>query len=130
MSVSLSRERIAEMMQAMPLIVARRNSHVTGFLMMTTRAMNADIPIIKAMFTAYEGSADAYVYGPVCVGAEERRKGLAQAMFAELKRLQPGREGVLFIRLDNEASLRAHIRMGMKETAKFRFNGSDYLVFS
>ncbi|WP_232496442.1 GNAT family N-acetyltransferase [Methylotenera versatilis] len=118
------------MMQAMPLIVARRNSHVTGFLMMTTRAMNADIPIIKAMFTAYEGSADAYVYGPVCVGAEERRKGLAQAMFAELKRLQPGREGVLFIRLDNEASLRAHIRMGMKETAKFRFNGSDYLVFS
>jgi len=126
----LSRERIAEMMQAMPLIVARRNSHVTGFLMMTTRAMNADIPIIKAMFTAYEGSADAYVYGPVCVGAEERRKGLAQAMFAELKRLQPGREGVLFIRLDNEASLRAHIRMGMKETAKFRFNGSDYLVFS
>ncbi|WP_020167926.1 N-acetyltransferase [Methylotenera sp. 73s] len=126
----MSRERIAEMMQAMPLIVARRNSHVTGFLMMTTRAMNADIPIIKAMFTAYEGSADAYVYGPVCVGAEERRKGLAQAMFAELKRLQPGREGVLFIRLDNEASLRAHIRMGMKETAKFRFNGSDYLVFS
>jgi predicted GNAT superfamily acetyltransferase len=130
LSASLPRERIAAMMEAMPLIVARRNGQVAGFLMTTTRDMNADFAIVQAMFAAYGGSADAYVYGPVCVAEEERGQGLAQAMFAELRRLEPGREGILFIRLDNEASLRAHARMGMREVARFAFNGFAFAVFS
>ncbi len=32
---------------------------------------------------------------------------------------QPGREGVLFVRRGNAASLRAHARMGMREVAGF-----------
>ncbi|UVE16635.1 GNAT family N-acetyltransferase [Pseudomonas sp. LS44] len=130
LSASLSRSRVASMMRDMPLIVARRDGLVTGFLMTTTRAMNADLPIVQAMFTAYQGAPNAYVYGPICVGAEERGKGMAQAMFKELRALEPGREGILFIRRDNEASLRAHARMGMHEVAEFQFNGFDFAVFS
>jgi predicted GNAT superfamily acetyltransferase len=130
LSASLPRSRIVAMMDSMPLIVARRNRGVTGFLMATTRQMNADMPIVQAMFAAYHGTADAYVYGPVCVDVLERGKGLAQVMFAELRRLEPGREGVLFIRHDNEASFRAHARMGMREVAEFQFNGSGFAVFS
>jgi predicted GNAT superfamily acetyltransferase len=130
LSASLPRSRVAAMMQTMPLIVARRDGHVTGFLMTTTRAMNGDLPIVQAMFAAYHGTADAYVYGPICVSTEERGKGLAQAMFMELRRLEPGREGVLFIRRDNEASLRAHARMDMREVAGFQFKGFDFAVFS
>jgi hypothetical protein len=51
-------------------------------------------------------------------------------MFMELRRLEPGREGVLFIRRDNEASLRAHARMDMREVAGFQFKGFDFAVFS
>ena len=98
--------------------------------MSTSRTMNADIPIVKAMFDAYQGTPEAYVYGPVCVGEEERGKGLAQKMFAALKRLEPGREGILFIRQDNEPSLRAHVKMGMNQVASFSFKGSVYAVFS
>jgi predicted GNAT superfamily acetyltransferase len=130
LSASFSRSRVVAMMDSMPLIVARRNGSVTGFLMSMTRVMNADIPIIQTMFSVYHGAADAYVYGPICVGAQERGKGLAQVMFAELRRLEPGREGILFIRRDNEASLRAHARMGMREVAQFQFNGFDFAVFS
>jgi predicted GNAT family acetyltransferase len=64
------------------------------------------------------------------VSAEERGKGLAQAMFAELQRVLPGREGILFIRRDNPASLRAHEKMGMREVAGFVFNGNDYVALS
>jgi len=130
LSAELPRSRITEMMQAMPLIVARNGKDITGFLMTTTRAMNADIPIVNAMFAAYEGSRDAYVYGPICVDATERGKGLAQAMFAKLRQQQPEREGILFIRDDNEASLKAHTRMGMRQVAEFQFNGFVYVVFS
>ncbi|WP_219211073.1 GNAT family N-acetyltransferase [Variovorax boronicumulans] len=130
LSAEFPRARIEAMMHSMPLIVARREGRVTGFLMSTTRAMNADVPVIRAMFQAYAGAEDAYVYGPVCVGQEERGKGLAEAMFAELRRHEPGREGVLFIRADNEPSLRAHRRMGMREVAHFELNAARYLVFS
>jgi predicted GNAT superfamily acetyltransferase len=130
LSASLPRSRIADMMRAMPLIVARCGGRIAGFLMTSTREMNADVPIIRALLAAYPGAPDAYVYGPICVSAEERGKGVAQAMFAELQRLLPGREGILFIRRDNPASLRAHGKMGMHEVAGFVFNGSDYVALS
>jgi predicted GNAT superfamily acetyltransferase len=130
LSASLPRSRIATMMRAMPLIVARDRGSIIAFLMTSTREMNADVPIISAMLAAYPGATDAYVYGPICVGAEERGKGLARAMFAELQRLLPGREGILFIRRDNPASLRAHAKMGMREVAGFLFSGNDYVVLS
>src|SRR6476661_1005367 len=130
LSASLPRSRIAAMMRDMPLIVARRDGRIAGFLMTSTREMNADVPIIRAMLAAYPGATDAYVYGPICVSAEERGKGLAQAMFAELQRLLPGRTGILFIRRDNAASLHAHAKMGVHEVADFVFNGDDYAVLS
>ena len=130
LSANLPRPRVTAMMDDMPLIVARRNGKVVGFLMTTTREMNADLAIVKAMFAAYKGSTNAYVYGPICVDASERGKGLAQAMFAELRRLESGREGILFIRRDNEASIRAHARMGMREVGEFQFNGGDFAVLS
>jgi predicted GNAT superfamily acetyltransferase len=130
LSASLPRSRIAEMMGAMPLIVARRSGRIAGFLMTSTREMNADVPVIRAMLAAYPGATDAYVYGPICVSAEERGKGVAQAMFAELQRLLPGREGILFIRRDNAASLRAHEKMGMREVADFAFKGNEYVALS
>ena len=130
LSASLADSRVAAMIEEMPCIVSRSAERVTGFLMVTSKMMNADLPIVQAMFSAYQGTPDAYVYGPICVSEQQRGKGLAQLMFAELKRLLPGREGVLFIRVDNHVSLKAHARMGMREVANFYFNGSQFTVLS
>ena len=51
-------------------------------------------------------------------------------MFEELRRMQPGREGVLFIKASNEPSLRAHRKMGMREVAEYVFNGVPLVVFA
>lgn len=130
LSAELARPRILTMMRDMPLVVARREGRVVGFLMSTTRAMNAELPVVRAMFMAYHGTPDAYVYGPICVAQAERGKGLASAMISVLRSLQPGREGVLFIRSDNEASLLAHRRIGMDEVARFDLDGISFIVFS
>ena len=127
---SLPPERILAMMREMPLIVARRDKHVTGFLLTATRYMNNDMPLVKAMLEAYPGSPDAYIYGPICVSQEERGRGLAQRMFAHLCRLEAGREGMLFIRKDNEASMHAHLKMGMREVAIFMHEKHEFAVFS
>ena len=51
-------------------------------------------------------------------------------MFAALRAELPGREGILFIRRDNESSLRAHARMGMREVATFAHGNTDFAVLS
>ena len=115
---------------AMPVIVARRAGRVVGYLVSSPLAAYAEVPVVQAMLRAYRGASDAYVYGPICVEETERGRGVAGAMFAVLRARLPGREGVLFIRRDNEASLRAHTKMGMSEVAEFKHNDRDFTVLS
>ena len=49
----------------------------------------------------------------------ERGKGVARAMFDELRAQLPGREGFTFIRADNAVSRTFHASMGMREAATF-----------
>jgi predicted GNAT family acetyltransferase len=96
-----------------------------------TREKNgATPPIVQAMLQSYPGSQTSYSYGPVCVEEAERGQGVAASMFAELKRLLPGREGVLFIKASNEPSLRAHRKMDMREVGRFVFEGAELLIFA
>ncbi len=131
LSASYARSQLQSMMQVMPLLVARREERVVGFLICPTEEVAARIPILRAMLDAYQArAADAYVYGPICIDAAERGRGVAQLLFEELRRLLPGREGVLFIRRDNDASLRAHRKMGMTEVSRFSHGGQEHLVLS
>ena len=130
LSAELPRGRVEAMMRSMPLIVARRSGRVVGFLMATTQDMNSGLAVVRAMFDAYPSSPESYVYGPICVDPSERGQGLAAAMFAVLRALEPGREGVLFIRSDNTPSLLAHRKMGMREVAHFELGGAHFAVFS
>jgi len=129
LSVRLERKHLQIPDQGLPNIVARRGGKVIGFLL-TLEQDQPLPPIVQAMLAVYPGSPDAYMYGPICVDQAERGRGIAVAMFEELRRLQPGREGVLFIKASNEPSLRAHRKMGMREVAQYVFNGVPLVVFA
>lgn len=131
LSASFSRSQLQAMMNEMPLLVARRADHVVGFLLCSTRELAGDVPILVAMLDSYPDRArDAYVYGPICIDVKERGQGLAQLLFEELRRLLPGREGVLFIRRDNAPSIRSHRKMGMREVSSFSYAGMEHIVLS
>lgn len=132
LSAELKPEQIQEMMSDMPQIVAIVDDEVVGFLLTTSQAVNKqrNVPVVDAMFGSYTGSEDSYIYGPVCVSNTQRGKGLAQLMFKELLHQEPNREGILFIKSDNEASLRAHEKMGIKKVSTFKFNNADFDVFA
>ena len=49
LSANLSRSRVTEMMVGRPLIVARRSGRVVAFHMNSTREMNDNVPMIRAM---------------------------------------------------------------------------------
>lgn len=132
LSAELTQEQIQEMMSDMPQIVAIVEDEVVGFLLTTSQEVNRkrNVAIVDAMFTSYKANPDSYIYGPVCVSNTQRGKGLAQLMFKELLQKQPNREGILFIKSDNEASLRAHKKMGIKKVSSFKFNNADFDVFA
>jgi len=130
LSANLSRETLVTMLQAQPCVVARQADKVVGFLLTGTRAMSNVVPVVRAMLTTYTGTPDAYVYGPVCVARELRGQGTARAMFAHLRQLLPQREGILFVRNDNAASLQAHRKMGMRVVGDFEFNHIQHTVFA
>ncbi|HYM03175.1 MAG TPA: hypothetical protein VET85_09535 [Stellaceae bacterium] len=130
LSARLSRGWLEQAISGMPIVVARRGNTIAGYLIAASPETYAGVPVVEAMLRAYPGRADAYVYGPVCVAAEARGGGLAGAMFGVLRTLLSGRQGVLFIRADNDASRSAHARMGMHERATFEFGGVSHVVLS
>jgi ribosomal protein S18 acetylase RimI-like enzyme len=131
LSASFSRAQLERTMKVMPLLVARRGNDILGFLVCWTTDAVVDIPIIVAMLDSYPQRApDAYVYGPICIDRQQRGRGLAQLLFEDIKRRLPEREGVLFIRRDNEPSIRSHHKMGMKEASRFSYGSIEHIVLS
>src|SRR5262245_26298767 len=130
LSVRLPRAALEAALVDLPQIVARRDGRIVAYLLAGSRGLRAQAPIVQAMFRAYPGSHDTYVYGPICVAECERGHGLATALFVELRRRLPGRECVAFIRSDNAPSLRAHLKMGMEDVASFVYNGVTHEVLA
>jgi ribosomal protein S18 acetylase RimI-like enzyme len=130
LSVRLPDAFIEAALDDLPQIVARRDGKIVAYLLAGSRGLHAQTPIIQAMFRAYPGSHDAYVYGPICVAESERGHGLATALFTELRGRLPGRECVAFVRRDNAASLQAHLKMGMKDVASFGHDGVTHAVLA
>ena len=77
-------------------LVARRDDKVIGYVLGTSLAANANIPIIQSMLRTFPAPPDCYLYGPVCVADTERGKGLAGAMFSKL-RAQMGKPAMTFV---------------------------------
>ncbi len=115
---------------AMPVVVAQRDGSFAGVLVTASRERARVAPVVAAMLEVYPGRADAYVYGPVCISQVERGHGVLPALYAEVQRLLPNREALLFIRQDNIASLKAHTKLGMRRVGSFRFDGVGFAILS
>jgi hypothetical protein len=112
-----------------PVVVAIDGPKLLGVLFTSEKAQ-ASTPPVVAMLKAWPGSADAYLYGPVCVDQAARGLGVLEAMYAHAVALLPGREAVLFINANKSRSLRAHGRLGMVQVANFTLGEQAFIVLS
>jgi L-amino acid N-acyltransferase YncA len=111
-----------------PVVIARRDGQLVGYLVSSTPEATRNYPLIQAKLKAYRIQPGTYNSGPLCVDANERGHGLAAKLFDLQGALLPGREGVAFIRRDNVASRSAHAKYGFLEVAEFFHQGVEYLV--
>src|ERR1700729_1089648 len=110
-------------------VVAIDSAKLVGVLLTSEKAQASTAPVV-AMLKAWPGSADAYVYGPVCVDQAARGLGVLEAMYAHAVALLPGREAVLFINASNVRSLKAHARLRMVQVADFTLGEQAFIVLS
>ena len=82
------------------IIVAMDGPRLVGTLF-TSEKTQASAPPVVAMLKAWPGSADAYVYGPVCIDQGARGQGVLEALHAHAVARLPDREAVLFINASN-----------------------------
>ena len=127
LSVRFPREWFEQAISDMPIVVARSDTHVVGYVVSTPLTAQAHNIIIQAMLRAYPGSPGAYNYGPICVAKKHRGRGLAVAMFKNAG-ATPGPGGLTFIRADNTTSRNVHMKMGMREVAEFTLKDTGYIV--
>jgi L-amino acid N-acyltransferase YncA len=126
LSERLPADWLADAMQEMPFIVARRDSKVVGYMEATSVAAQMHIPIVQAVVARFPPAADCFIQGPVCVAQSERGKGLVGLLFGEMRAQLPGRASITFIRSDNAASLRAHQKVGIRVVGEFEHGGARY----
>jgi hypothetical protein len=126
-----TRERIEASVREMPVMIARLGERLVGVLVSSPIVLVRDRPVLAQMLAVYPGGPDAYVYGPICVAEAARGLGVARMLYERLRAALPGREGILFIRRDNEPSLRAHQRLaGMQVRGEFTAEGVPFVVLS
>jgi L-amino acid N-acyltransferase YncA len=109
--------------------VAIDGSRLVGVLFTSEKAQASATPVV-AMLRAWPGTADAYVYGPICIDESARGQGVLERLFAYVAGRLPGREAILFIKANNTRSLQAHARLGLRQVADFELGGEVFIVLS
>jgi L-amino acid N-acyltransferase YncA len=102
---------------------------LVGVLFTSEKAQASAAPVV-AMLRAWPGTADAYIYGPVCIDEAARGEGVLEKLFAYVVARQSGREAILFIKANNVRSLQAHARLGVRQVASFELGGEIFIVLS
>jgi predicted GNAT superfamily acetyltransferase len=122
-------EILARILRGDLILVAHEDIQLLGVLI-TEEYLTTQAAPVLAMLDAWPPGPSSYVYGPVCIAESARGRGLLKALYAELQRRRSDGEAILFIRADNESSLRAHLRLGLKAVAQFTFSGEPFWVLS
>lgn len=130
LSVEFPAQWFEIVMKDMPIVIARREGRLVGYLVSSPQAATKQLALNQAKYRAYPAGPEAYNSGPLCIAASERGRGLASKLFDAQRALLRGREGVAFIRRDNAASRAVHARCGFREVAQFAHAGIEYLVAS
>jgi predicted GNAT superfamily acetyltransferase len=128
LSARLSRQWFEDALSDMPVIVARRDGRLAGYLVASSIASQSCVPIVQTMLRTYPSDPDSYIYGPVCVSSADRGHGIPGKLFAAQRAQVGDRSCVTFIRADNAISLRAHAKLEMREVARFTHDSVALVV--
>ncbi|MGH7812252.1 MAG: hypothetical protein ACREP5_18430 [Candidatus Binatia bacterium] len=138
LSAIFSMKQIAAIAEDLGTTVAIVDGSLAGFLCAMRNDFDHGSEVIAKMLASYdrmrfEGRPlieyRSYIYGPVCVARDHRRKGLLRGLYEAQKQNLAGQfeVGVALIARSNLHSMHAHVAgLGMTETGDFEVNGNTF----
>jgi hypothetical protein len=142
LSARFTEEQTAKIAEDLGIMLAVLEQRVAGFVCAFRNDFETGSPVIAAMLRSYarlsfEGRPlswfQSYIYGPVCIAREHRRRGLLRGLYEAQKRDLAGQFeiGVAFVARNNPHSLSAHVQgLGMMEAGDFTFNDNRYATLA
>jgi len=142
LSAEFTPEQVAEMAEDLGIMVAVESGSIAGYLCAFRNEFNHGSPVLAKMFESYDrvqldgkplSSYKSYVYGPVCIDRDYRRRGLLHGLYQAQKKDLAGQfeAGVAFVSRDNPHSLQAHVAgLGMIEVGDFELRGRVYVILA
>jgi predicted GNAT superfamily acetyltransferase len=142
LSAEFSPEQVAEMAEDLGTTIATVDGDVVAFLCAFRNEFDHGSPVIAKMLDNYGlikfdgkplASYNSYVYGPVCIHRDYRRRGLLRGLYEAQKQDLAGQfdVGVAFVSRGNSHSLNAHVAgLGMTEVGDFELRGNVYVILA
>ena len=142
LSAQFTLEQTAQIAEDLGTMVAVVDNRLAGFVCAFRREFDTGSPVIAKMLDSYDrvtfegrplNSFNSYIYGPVCIAREHRRRGLLRGLYEAQKRDLAGRfeVGVAFVSRSNPHSLQAHVAgLGMIEVGDFELKGNIYVTLA
>jgi predicted GNAT superfamily acetyltransferase len=142
LSAEFAPGQVAEMAEDLGTTLATSNGEVLGFLCAFRKEFGHGSPVIAKMLDTYDlirfedqplSTYSSYIYGPVCIRRDYRRRGLLRGLYQAQKQDLAGQfdVGVAFVSRSNPHSLDAHIAgLGMTEVGDFELMGNVYVILA
>ena len=109
-------------------IIARSETRIIGVVFSFNIQAKSLPPITHLIVKDYPSIMEnSWFYGPVCIDENFRGKSILAHLYNKICTQNKGKP-VAFINTDNLRSMNAHSRLGMKQVAKFVYDGTEYFL--
>lgn len=142
LSAQFTPAQTAQIAEDLGTMVAVIDNVVAGFLSAFRNEFETGSPVIAAMLASYDRlklngrplrDFKSYIYGPVCIAREYRRRGLLRGLYEAQRTDLAGQfeAGVAFVARNNPHSLQAHVQgLRMAEVGDFEVKGNVYAALA
>ena len=135
LSAEFSFEQVAAIASDLGIAMVTMDDDLAGCLCAIRREFDHGSPVVAKMLESYDqarfegkplSTFNSYIYGPVCIARQYRRRGLLRGLFNFQKKDLAGQYeiGVALVSHSNGHSMQAHVEgLGMTVAGEFELNG-------
>ena len=142
LSAEFSLDQVAAIASDLGIAIVTMDDALAGCLCGIRREFDHGSPVVEKMLESYDqawfqgkplSAFNSYIYGPVCIARQYRRRGLLRGLYEFQKKDLAGQfeVGVALVSHSNPHSMQAHVEgLGMTEAGEFELNGNLFAILA
>lgn len=142
LSAEFSLDQVAAIASDLGIAIVTMDDALAGCLCGIRREFDHGSPVVAKMLESYDqawfqgqplSAFNSYIYGPVCIARQYRRRGLLRGLYEFQKKDLAGQfeVGVALVSHSNPHSMQAHVEgLGMTEAGEFELNGNLFAILA